>query len=113
MSGRNALFIPGPTNMPDAIRLAMDVSLEDQRSPDFPKLTLGLFADLKKIFKTSEGQVFVFPGTGTGGWEASITNTLSPGAKVLASRFGQFSQLWVDLCQRHGLNVETLDAEWG
>jgi alanine-glyoxylate transaminase/serine-glyoxylate transaminase/serine-pyruvate transaminase len=113
MSGRNALFIPGPTNMPDAIRLAMDVSLEDQRSPDFPKLTLGLFSDLKKIFKTSEGQVFIFPGTGTGGWEASITNTLSPGDKVLASRFGQFSQLWVDLCQRHGLNVETLDVEWG
>jgi alanine-glyoxylate transaminase / serine-glyoxylate transaminase / serine-pyruvate transaminase len=113
MMGRNALFIPGPTNMPDAVRLAMDVPLEDQRSPDFPKLTLGLFEDLKTIFKTSEGQIFIFPGTGTGGWEASITNTLSPGDKVLAARFGQFSQLWVDLCQRHGLIVDVLDAEWG
>ena len=43
MSGRTALFIPGPTNMPDAVRLAMDIPLEDQRAPDFPAFTLGLF----------------------------------------------------------------------
>jgi alanine-glyoxylate transaminase/serine-glyoxylate transaminase/serine-pyruvate transaminase len=113
MPGRNALFIPGPTNMPDAIRLAMDIPLEDQRAPDFPAFTLGLFQDLKKIFKTRHGQVFIFPSSGTGGWEAAITNTLSPGDKVLAARFGQFSHLWIDLCQRHGLDVEAIDVEWG
>ena len=79
MSARNALFIPGPSNMPDAIRQAMDIPLEDQRAPDFPQFTLGLFRDLKKVFKTAEGQVFLFPGSGTGGWEAALTNTLSPG----------------------------------
>lgn len=113
MPGRNALFIPGPTNMPAAIRRAMDVPLEDMRAPDFPEFTLGLFKDLKKIFKTETGQVFMFPGSGTGGWEAAITNTLSPGDKVLAARFGQFSHLWIDLCQRHGLEVEVVDVEWG
>jgi alanine-glyoxylate transaminase/serine-glyoxylate transaminase/serine-pyruvate transaminase len=113
MSGRNALFIPGPTNMPDAVRLAMDIPLEDQRAPDFPAFTLGLFQDLKKIFKTRAGQVFLFPASGTGGWEAAITNTLSPGDKVLAARIGQFSHLWVDLCQRHGLDTEVVDVEWG
>ncbi len=113
MPGRNALFIPGPTNMPAAVRRAMDVPLEDMRALDFPELTLGLFKDLKKIFKTETGQVFMFPGSGTGGWEAAITNTLSPGDKVLAARFGQFSHLWVDLCQRHGLEVEVVDVEWG
>jgi alanine-glyoxylate transaminase/serine-glyoxylate transaminase/serine-pyruvate transaminase len=113
MSGRNALFIPGPTNMPDAVRLAMDIPLEDQRAPDFPAFTLGLFQDLKKIFKTRTGQVFLFPASGTGGWEAAITNTLSPGDKVLAARIGQFSHLWIDLCQRHGLNTEVVDVEWG
>jgi len=113
MPARNALFIPGPTNLPDAVRLAMDIPLEDQRAPDFPAFTLPLFQDLKKIFKTRSGQVFIFPASGTGGWEAAITNTLSPGDKVLASRFGQFSQLWIDLCQRHRLDVEVLDAEWG
>jgi alanine-glyoxylate transaminase/serine-glyoxylate transaminase/serine-pyruvate transaminase len=113
MSGRNALFIPGPTTMPEAIRLAMDVPLEDHRAPDFPAFTLGLFQDLRSIFKTRAGQVFIFPSSGTGGWEAAITNTLSPGDRVLASRIGQFSHLWIDLCQRHGLDVEVLDAEWG
>ena len=94
----NTIFIPGPTNVPEAIRRAMNVPMEDQRSPKFPKLTLPLFADLKKVFKTETGQVFLFPGSGTGGWEAAITNTLSPGDKVLASRFGQFSHLWINLC---------------
>ena len=113
MAGRNALFIPGPTNVPDAIRRAMDVPMQDQRAPDFPEFSLGLFRDLKKIFKTETGQVFLFPGSGTGGWEAAITNTLSPGDKVLAARFGQFSHLWIDLCQRHGLEVDVVDVEWG
>jgi alanine-glyoxylate transaminase / serine-glyoxylate transaminase / serine-pyruvate transaminase len=113
MHGRNALFIPGPTNMPDVIRQAMDIPLEDQRGPDFPAFTLALLRDVKQIFKTQAGQIFLFPSSGTGGWEAAITNTLSPGDRVLAARFGQFSHLWIDLCQRHGLVVETIDGEWG
>jgi len=113
MAGRNGLFIPGPTNIPDSIRRAMDVSMEDQRAPDIGAFTLPLFEDLKKIFKTESGQVFVFPASGTGGWEAAITNTLSPGDKVLASRFGQFSHLWIDLCQRHKLDVVEVDVPWG
>ena len=113
MPGRNALFIPGPTNVPHRIRAAIDCPMEDQRAPDLPAFTLPLFADLKRVFKTTTGQVFLFPGTGTGGWEAAMTNTLSPGDKVLAARFGQFSHLWIDLCQRHGYDVEVVDVEWG
>lgn len=113
MPARKSLFIPGPTNMPDEVRLAMDVPLEDQRAPDFPDFTLPLFGDLKKVFKTASGQVFVFPSSGTGAWEAAMTNTLSPGDRVLASRFGVFSGLWVDLCRRHGYEVDVLDVPWG
>jgi alanine-glyoxylate transaminase/serine-glyoxylate transaminase/serine-pyruvate transaminase len=113
MPGFTGLAVPGPTNMPFRIRQAMDVPLEDHRAPDFPNFTLPLFADLKKIFKTKRGEVFIFPGSGTGGWEAAIANTLSPGDKVLASVFGQFSLLWVDLCQRFGLEVDAIDTEWG
>ncbi len=113
MQGIRGLFVPGPTNVPEAIRRAIDVPMEDHRSPDVPALVLPLLQDLKKVFLTETGQVFVFPATGTGGWEASITNTLSPGDKVLAPRFGQFSVLWVDLCQRLGLEVETIDCDWG
>src|SRR5215472_4477349 len=113
MPARNALFIPGPTNIPETIRRAMDVPQEDQRAPDFPQFTFGLFRDLKKVFKTSEGQVFLFPGSGTGGWEAALTNTLSPGDLVLAARFGQFSHLWIEMCRRLGLEVEVIEGVWG
>ena len=113
MPGFNGLAVPGPTNMPFRVRQAMDVALEDHRAPDFPAFTLPLLADLKKIFRTETGQVFVFPGSGTGGWESAIANTLSPGDKVLAAVFGQFSGLWVDLCQRFGLEVDAIEVEWG
>ncbi len=113
MPGMRGLFIPGPTNVPERVRRAIDVPMEDQRAPDMPAFTLPLFADLKTVFKSETGQVFLFPSSGTGGWEAAITNTLSPGDKVLMARFGQFSHLWVDLCQRHGLDVEVVEVEWG
>ena len=113
MPGRNFLFVPGPTNVPERILRAMDRAMEDHRSSAFPELAIGLFRDLKKVFKTSTGQPFIFPATGTGGWEAALVNTLSPGDRLLAPRYGQFSHLWIDLAQRHGLRVDVLDVEWG
>lgn len=113
MTGFNGLAVPGPTNLPFPIRQAMDVALEDHRAPDFPEFTLPLLADLKRIFRTTTGQVFVFPSSGTGGWESAIANTLSPGDRVLAAVFGQFSHLWVDLCRRFGLDVEVVEVAWG
>jgi alanine-glyoxylate transaminase/serine-glyoxylate transaminase/serine-pyruvate transaminase len=113
MPGFKGLAVPGPTNMPFQVRQAMDIALEDHRAPDFPEFTKPLFSDLKKIFQTETGQVFIFPGSGTGGWESAIANTLSPGDTVLASVFGQFSYLWVDMCERFGLNVEVIEQEWG
>src|SRR5262245_32360834 len=111
--GRNFLFVPGPTNIPDRILRAMHIAMEDHRSSDFPKLTLALYARLKGIFKTREGQVIIFPSSGTGAWESALTNTLAPGNKVLIARFGQFSHLWGELAKRHGLNVIVQDEEWG
>lgn len=111
--GQNPVFIPGPTNIPDALRAAMNTQTIDHRAPDFQQVVLPLFADLKKIFKTESGSVITFPASGTGGWEAAVTNTLSPGDKVLIGRYGMFSHRWIDLCQRHGLDVEIIDCEWG
>jgi alanine-glyoxylate transaminase/serine-glyoxylate transaminase/serine-pyruvate transaminase len=113
MAGRNFLFVPGPTNTPDRILRAMHRAMEDHRSTDFPGLAAPVLEDLKQIFKTTSGQTFLFPASGTGAWEASLSNTLSPGDKVLAARFGMFSHLWIDMAQRLGLEVEVLDAEWG
>ena len=113
MIGYRTLAVPGPTNMPFRVRQAMDIALEDHRAPDLPEFTLPLFADLKKIFRTESGTVFVFPGSGTGGWEAALRNTLSAGDGVLASSFGQFSDLWVQMCRQLNLNVTCIDQEWG
>ena len=111
--GRNFLFVPGPTNVPERILRAMHVPMEDHRASDFPNLTLPLYEDLKKVVQTREGQPFIFPSSGTGAWEASLTNTCSPGDKLLASRFGQFSHLWIELARRHGLEVIVQEEEWG
>ena len=113
MPGRNFLFVPGPTNTPDRILRAMHIAMEDHRSSAFPGLATPLFRDLKKVFKTETGQAFIFPASGTGAWEASLCNTLSPGDRVIAARFGQFSHLWIDMAQRLGLQVDILDTEWG
>jgi len=113
MAGRNFLFVPGPTNVPDRILRSMMVAMEDHRSSAFPELARGLFPQLKRLFQCAEGEVFIFPATGTGAWEACLANTLSPGDRVLAPRFGQFSHLWIDMMQRLGLEVEVIDVEWG
>lgn len=113
MAGRNFLFVPGPTNVPDRVLRAMVVSMEDHRSPDFPALTKAIIPKLKNLFRTQTGTPFIFPSSGTGCWEAAISNTLSPGDRVLAARFGQFSHLWIEMCQRLGLEVDVIDCEWG
>ncbi|MEM8793170.1 MAG: aminotransferase class V-fold PLP-dependent enzyme [Pseudomonadota bacterium] len=112
-TGLTHLCIPGPTNVPESVRQAMNVPMQDMRAPDFGDLTLGLFADLKRVFRTETGTVMMFPGSGTGAWEAAITNTLSPGDKVVMARFGQFSHLWVEMAQRLGLDVDVIDVPWG
>jgi alanine-glyoxylate transaminase/serine-glyoxylate transaminase/serine-pyruvate transaminase len=91
----------------------MHVPMEDHRRPDFPELVKPLLEDLKKIFQTEKGQCFIFPATGTAGWEIALTNTLSPGDKVLAYRFGQFSHLWIDMARRLGFDVEHEEIPWG
>ena len=113
MTGRHFLNVPGPTNVPDRILNVMHVPMEDHRNPNFPKLTLPIFEQLKRLFRTTTGQAFIFPSSGTGSWEAVLTNTLSLNDKVLSSRFGQFSTLWIDLAQRVGLDVVIQDEEWG
>ncbi len=112
-NGKTGLFIPGPTNIPDCVRQALNVPMQDMRAPDFGDLTLPLFEDLKKVFKTQTAEVFMFPGSGTAGWESAVSNLFSAGDKVIMSSFGQFSMLWVDMAQRFGLDVHHCEVEWG
>jgi alanine-glyoxylate transaminase / serine-glyoxylate transaminase / serine-pyruvate transaminase len=113
MAGRNFLFVPGPTNIPDRILRAMAVASEDHRSPIFPELTRACLSGLKPVFKTQTASSILFPSSGTGCWEAALTNCLNPGDKVLTARFGQFSHLWADMAARLGFEVEILETPWG
>lgn len=107
------LFIPGPTNIPDRVRRAMNLAMEDIRAPDFPDLTKPLFRDLKTLFKSETGEIFLFPSSGTGAWEAALTNTLSPGDRVIVASFGQFSMLWAKMCRDLGFETEEWEMPWG
>ena len=113
LPGRHFLFVPGPTNVSERVLRAMDRPMEDHRSSAFPSLVKPLLEDLKKVFRTSGGQVFVFAATGTGGWEASLVNTRSPGDRLLAVRNGQFSHGFIECAKRLGLAVDVIDVEWG
>ncbi|MFO1176188.1 MAG: aminotransferase class V-fold PLP-dependent enzyme [Paracoccaceae bacterium] len=113
MHSQNPVFIPGPTNIPEVLRKACDMPTLDHRSAAFGRIFGPAVAGVKKVLMTTVGEIFLFPSTGTGGWEAAITNTLSPGDTVLAARHGMFSHRWIDLCQRHRLNVQVIETPWG
>ena len=110
-SGRHFLQIPGPTNVPERILRATSRPTIDHRGPEFSRLGLELLEGLKPVFKTS-GKVVIFPGSGTGAWEAAIVNTLSPGDKVLMFEVGQFAALWQEMARNLGLDVQYVPGDW-
>jgi alanine-glyoxylate transaminase / serine-glyoxylate transaminase / serine-pyruvate transaminase len=112
-TGITHLCIPGPTNVPEAVRQAMNVPMQDHRAPDFGPFVHGLLSDLRRVFRTETGRIMLFPGSGTGAWEAALSNTLSPGDRVLIARHGQFSMLWARMAEQLGLEVEAVDVAWG
>jgi alanine-glyoxylate transaminase / serine-glyoxylate transaminase / serine-pyruvate transaminase len=110
-SGRHFLQIPGPTNVPDRILRAIAQPTIDHRGPEFARLGKEVLDGIRSVFKTS-APVVMFPGSGTGAWEASLVNTLSPGDKVLMFETGQFSTLWKDIALRFGLEVDFVPGDW-
>src|SRR5690349_24526546 len=90
MPGRPFLQIPGPTLVPERVMRAMAQAVIDHRGPTFGALVTDCLAGLKDVFQTTRGQIVVYPGSGTGAWEASLVNTLSPGDRVLAVVNGHF-----------------------
>jgi alanine-glyoxylate transaminase / serine-glyoxylate transaminase / serine-pyruvate transaminase len=110
-SGRHFLQIPGPTNVPDRVLRAMHQPVIDHRSVEFSKLGSEVLENLRPVFKTS-GPVIIYPASGTGAWESAIVNTLSPGDRVLMFETGHFSNLWRQVAERFGIQVEYVPGDW-
>ncbi len=110
-SGRQFVQIPGPTNVPDRVLRAISRPTIDHRGPEFSRMTAEVIEGLKEIFKTSF-EVVIFPSSGTGAWEASLVNTLSPGDKILMFDIGHFSTLWAQVASKLGLEVQIAQNDW-
>jgi alanine-glyoxylate transaminase / serine-glyoxylate transaminase / serine-pyruvate transaminase len=109
--GRHFLQIPGPTNVPDRVLRAMDMPTIDHRGPEFAALGKEVLEAVKAPFGTAN-PVVVYPGSGTGAWEAALVNTLSPGDKVLCFETGHFATLWQKMAGELGLEVEFVPGDW-
>jgi alanine-glyoxylate transaminase / serine-glyoxylate transaminase / serine-pyruvate transaminase len=110
--GRHFLQIPGPTNVPDRVLRAINRPTVDHRSQEFSQLGRDCLEGMKRAFQTSQGQVFIFPSSGTGAWEAAIVNTLSPGDRVVMFETGHFGTLWQKLAANFGLIVDFVPGDW-
>ena len=104
-AGRHFLQIPGPSPVPDRILRAMSYPTIDHRGPEFGALGLKVLAGIKKIFQT-EQPVVIYPASGTGAWEAALTNVLSPGDSVLMYETGHFATMWKKMAESLGLKPE-------
>jgi alanine-glyoxylate transaminase / serine-glyoxylate transaminase / serine-pyruvate transaminase len=106
-AGRHFLQIPGPSPVPDRILRAISLPTIDHRGPEFGALGLKVLSGIQEVFKTRH-PVAIYPASGTGAWEAALSNTLSPGDHVLMFETGHFAALWQKLATRLGLLTEVL-----
>ena len=111
LPGKHFLQIPGPSNVPDRILRAMDFPTIDHRGQDFFDLSKKCLLGMKKIFKT-DSHVIIYPASGTGAWEAALTNTMSTGDTVLMVETGHFASLWCKLANRLGIVTELIPTDW-
>ena len=110
-AGRHFLQIPGPTPIPDRVLRAMDTQVIDHRGPRFKELAERVLEKVKTVFKT-RGHVIIFPSSGTGAWEAALSNVLNVGDKVLMYETGQFATLWVQMAKRLGIQPDFIASDW-
>ena len=106
------LLAPGPTPVPPDVLLAMAKPIIHHRSPDFIPIIQQVRADLKWLFQTSQ-EVLTIAGSGTAGMEASISNFMSPGDKIIAINGGKFGERWLKIAQAFGVVPIEVKVEWG
>jgi alanine-glyoxylate transaminase/serine-glyoxylate transaminase/serine-pyruvate transaminase len=110
-AGREFLAIPGPTNMPDEVLRAMHRPSLDIYSAQMLELTDSLLRDLSKLFAT-KGRSYAYIANGHGAWEATLSNVLSRGDKILVLESGRFAIGWGNAAAAMGVEVEVLKGDW-
>jgi len=110
-AGREFLALPGPTNVPDQVLQAMHRPALDIYSSEMVELTEGLLSDLSRLFAT-KGHSYIYIANGHGAWEATLSNVLSRGDKVLVLESGRFAINWGSAAAAMGAEVEVLKGDW-
>ena len=111
LTGRHFLQVPGPSNVPETVLLAIARSTIDHRGPEFQALTKMVLDGFESLFDFGD-PVVIYPSSGTGAWVAALVNCLSPGDKVLAFETGHFATLRKDLAEELGLEVVFEQGDW-
>ena len=106
------LRIPGPTPCPPEVLQAMTKQMINHRGEEFTQVLNKVTDQLKQLFQT-RNDLYLLTGSGTGGLEAAIVNTLSPGDKVLSVSIGVFGDRFATIAQQFGAEVTPLSFEWG
>ena len=106
------LRIPGPTPCPPEVLAAMGWPMINHRGPEFKKMLYEVTDKLKEVYQT-RNDLYILTGSGTGGLEAAVVNTLSPGDKVLSVSIGVFGDRWASIAKTFGAEVINFNFEWG
>ncbi|HEY8448802.1 MAG TPA: alanine--glyoxylate aminotransferase family protein [Thermomicrobiales bacterium] len=109
--GRN-FRLPGPTPLPPAVVEAMQREMIPHRGSAFRDLYRSILARAKEVHRT-DGDVLLFPASGSAGWEVAISNLLAPGDAVLATIVGDFGERFARVASAFGLDVRRLERPWG
>jgi aspartate aminotransferase-like enzyme len=113
MNRPEIILAPGPTPIPPEVYLAQGSPLVYHRGPGFGRLMRGVTGRLRELYKTDTADILLMTSSGTGGLESALTNVLSPGDAVFVPLAGFFSERWTKLAASYGLDVRTIEEEWG
>jgi aspartate aminotransferase-like enzyme len=106
------LLTPGPTPVPEQVMLAMARPIVHHRMPAFGEIFREAAAGLQWIFQTTQ-PVLQLAGSGTLAMEAAVVNTMKRGDKALVVVGGKFGERWRNICKAFGIEVVSLECEWG
>ncbi len=112
MRNKSRLLTPGPTHLPEEVRLEMAKDMIHHRKPQFKAVMREAQSSLRTLFGTSQ-PVLTLSCSGTGGMCAVVTNCFNPGEKVIVVEAGKFGERWGEIAESHGLKVTYLHKEWG